>query len=274
MIIRKAFFEFEGKKIGGYFYVPGEGKYPLAIVVHGFGGGTFERGKSALCVDLARRGIASFFFDFYSHHYGLTEFSIEDMTVSFQVKVLAAVHDFVCSQEFVKTKKIAIVGHSLGGLTGYLYCASSDRIAALCVLAAVSDLNWDLEHCFGPLDDWHVNGIKQFGDEWGGMSVKWDFVIDARSHDVMSVLPTITCPTCIVHGDADSVVPLEQAKAQHAAIIGSTLNVLRGVDHDFNGEGYNLMREAVGDFLCDVLILEKKVTISKYADDEQSKEEE
>ncbi len=274
MIIRKAFFEFEGKKIGGYFYIPGEGKYPLAIVVHGFGGGTFERGKSALCVDLAARGIASFFFDFYSHHHGLSEFPIEDMAVSFQVRVLAAVHDFVCSHDFVKTKKVAIIGHSLGGLTSYLYCAQSDRVAALCVLAAVSDINWDIEHCFGPLDEWHVNGIKQFAPEWGGMSVKWDFVIDARHLDVGAALAKVSCPTCIVHGDADDVVPLEQAKAQHDVIVGSQLVVLHGVDHDFKGEGYGLMRDAVCEFLSDILILEKKVVVLSSAEEEESKEEE
>ena len=106
MIIRKVFLEFQGRKIGGYFYIPGEGKYPCTIVVHGFGGGTFERGKASLCATLCRQGIASFFFDFYSHHGGLSEFPVEDMTLSFQVAVLGSVVDFVSRQEFVKTKKL------------------------------------------------------------------------------------------------------------------------------------------------------------------------
>ena len=274
MIIRKEFFEFEGTQIGGYFYLPGESKYPLAIIVHGFGGGTFERGKSALCVDLAHRGIASFFFDFYSHNRGLSEYPIEDMTLSYQVRVLSAVHDFVSGFEFVKTKKIALVGHSLGGATCYLYAATSDRVAALCVLSAVSDLTSDLEHSFGSLEEWNIAGSKQFAPEWGGMNVKWDFVVDARRHDVLTGCSSITIPTCIIHGDKDDVVPVEQARAQHAAIVNSQLVVLHDVDHDFKGEGFSVMRDAVCDFLCDVLVLEKRMNISRHADEDRNNEEE
>ncbi len=273
MIIRKVFFEFQGKKIGGYFYVPGEGRYPCAIVVHGFGGGTFERGKAALCSMLCSQGISCFFFDFYSHNGGLSDFPVEDMTLSYQVAALGAVVDFVSQQEFVKTKRVAIVGHSLGGLTGYLYCAQSDRVAALCVLAAVSDFEFDLE-LMGGLTDWHALGVKQFAPEWGGMKVKWNFVVDARSFDIIECISQVKCPVAIIHGDLDVVVPLAQGQAQHNAIAGSRLVVLRGVDHDFVGEGYVLMRDAVCEFLCDVFILEKKVVVSRYVDEEESKEEE
>ena len=59
-------FMFEGKKIGGFLYVPdGKGPFPAVVLVHGFGGGIHEEKNKVMCTELARKGFLAFMFDFY-----------------------------------------------------------------------------------------------------------------------------------------------------------------------------------------------------------------
>jgi valacyclovir hydrolase len=67
-------------------------------------------------------------------------------------------------------------------------------------------------------------------------------VISARVHE-------IACPTLILHGEADPVVPVEQAYALHAAIAGSTLHIYAGAGHQPYREHEEDFRARVLDFL-------------------------
>ena len=45
----------------------------------------------------------------------------------------------------------------------------------------------------------------------------------------------VTCPTLVIHGDADAIVPFEvSGKRSHEAIAGSELVVVAGAPHGFN----------------------------------------
>jgi pimeloyl-ACP methyl ester carboxylesterase len=43
----------------------------------------------------------------------------------------------------------------------------------------------------------------------------------------------VTAPTLVLHGDADTVVPVEHGRAYADAIAGSTFEVLAGASHGF-----------------------------------------
>ncbi|MDO8510829.1 MAG: alpha/beta fold hydrolase, partial [Nanoarchaeota archaeon] len=142
MKIEQVFFEYLSKKVGGYFYLPaGEGPFPTVILIHGFGGGTHEPKNKFMCKTLAENGFAAFMFDFYNQPNGLSEFPIEETSVSLQLKILRAGTDFVAKQSFVDPTRIGLAGHSLGGMTVLLYTPTDTRVKALVVQSGVSDFN-------------------------------------------------------------------------------------------------------------------------------------
>jgi valacyclovir hydrolase len=67
--------------------------------------------------------------------------------------------------------------------------------------------------------------------------------LDAGGNIVAERLDRIACPTLILHGDADEVVPVEHAYEMHAAIQGSELCVLPGGHHALHRDRHDeLMR--------------------------------
>jgi pimeloyl-ACP methyl ester carboxylesterase len=58
--------------------------------------------------------------------------------------------------------------------------------------------------------------------------------------DSRPLLPAIQCPTVIVAGDEDAIIPRADADAMHAAIPGSTITILPRIGHLPNVEGTGL----------------------------------
>ena len=67
--------------------------------------------------------------------------------------------------------------------------------------------------------------------------------------DLRPVLPTITVPTLVLHGDCDARSPIEVGIALHQAIPGSELVVLPGVGHVSNIEAPELFNHELRRFL-------------------------
>ena len=66
--------------------------------------------------------------------------------------------------------------------------------------------------------------------------------------DLRAVLPTITVPTLVLHGDRDVRSPLDVGTALHEAIPGSDLVVLSGVGHVSNVEAPELFNQELRRF--------------------------
>ena len=62
-------------------------------------------------------------------------------------------------------------------------------------------------------------------------------------------LETIACPTLVLHGTADPLVPPSVAQATAAAIPGARLRLLEGVGHLLNFEAPEAFRDALNQFL-------------------------
>lgn len=69
-------------------------------------------------------------------------------------------------------------------------------------------------------------------------------VAAAARHDAWDRLHAITCPTMILHGDADLLIPAGNARMLAERIPGARLHILEGVGH-----GYNLEAQARADAL-------------------------
>jgi pimeloyl-ACP methyl ester carboxylesterase len=59
------------------------------------------------------------------------------------------------------------------------------------------------------------------------------FYEDMDNNNVHDKAPEITCSICLIHGDADETVLLEQSVQTNLLLPDSELHILPGVDHFF-----------------------------------------
>ena len=67
--------------------------------------------------------------------------------------------------------------------------------------------------------------------------------------DLRSILPTITCPTAIIHGAADRLIPIAAAEEMSDAIPASTYTVIQGAGHFLFHEQPTAARAAIDAWL-------------------------
>ena len=67
------------------------------------------------------------------------------------------------------------------------------------------------------------------------------------AHDTWDVLPAISVPTLVIHGDADLLVPTENSKLLAERIPGAELHIITGARHvyfwDHGDEASRVVRE-------------------------------
>ena len=128
-----------------------------------------------------------------------------------------------------------LVGSSLGGYLAArfaeLYPSEVDRLVLLCPGFGLP-ARW--QQLMGPeaFARWERDGRATFPDGTGQpVPVHFGFVTDARRHPDA---PEVRCPTLILHGVADAVVPIASSRAYAAARPHVTLVELDG-DHRLMG---------------------------------------
>ena len=122
------------------------------------------------------------------------------------------------------------VGSSFGGYVAARWAElHPERVARLLLLCPGFDLlsRWPLLLGREAFERWERDGVIPLADGAGRMTpVHWGFVEDARRHPPF---PEVPCPTRIVHGTRDEVVPVETSRRYAAA---RPLVTLREVDDD------------------------------------------
>jgi pimeloyl-ACP methyl ester carboxylesterase len=72
--------------------------------------------------------------------------------------------------------------------------------------------------------------------------------------DSNPTLPTINVPTLVVTGDEDTIIPVEESRAMHAAIRGSALEVISGAGHLSNLERPAAFNHVFSEFLAKLML--------------------
>lgn len=66
------------------------------------------------------------------------------------------------------------------------------------------------------------------------------------------ILKTVTCPSLVIHGADDPLIPVEGGKDTAAAIPGAKLVIVPGMAHDFTHALVSVYLKHVGDFVTEV----------------------
>ncbi|HEX6002874.1 MAG TPA: alpha/beta fold hydrolase [Burkholderiales bacterium] len=250
---------YEGTTLPAWFMRAGapERKAPTVVFFNGLDGSK-EVGILYGGIELAARGINTLAVDGPGQGEALR---LQQLTSRYDWEVPAgAAYDYAASRSDVDPKRIAVMGISMGGYLAPRAAAMDPRFAA-CV-------------AWGGHFDYHEAWLRRRREmESGGTRVSaphfhllWVLGVpdmDAameklKRYTLAGVAEKITCPFLVVHGENDTIVPVQYAKRLYEAV-GSPNKTLKiftaeegGAEH-CQGDNRVLGANYVADWLADNL---------------------
>ncbi len=211
------------------------------ILCHGMDSNKNSDKLVFLSEQLAAAGVLALRFDF--SYVGESSGTFADITCSGELDDLRAAYALVQSRS---PGKIALLGSSLGGTVAVLFAAGEPALAALVTIAApLHPENFPRRILTETqIQDWRRRGFTLYN----GRRLNLSLLEDLDCLDLPTAARAVACPTLVVHGDADGVVPVEEAYALHRCLAGpKRLSILRGGDHRLAHPA--LMRRALSEAL-------------------------
>ncbi len=137
-----------------------------------------------------------------------------------------------------------MIGESLGGLVSIL-AYHPDDIRTLILLAPVTKSKKVLteEKYQRQLKEYGFISYEKDGREF---KIPKEYLQERLSTDQKEILSRIKCPTLIIHGDKDNIIPLPHSKeALNFLPKGSQLKIIKDANHKFEGKIPKLANEIV-----------------------------
>jgi alpha-beta hydrolase superfamily lysophospholipase len=231
-----------GDRLIGVLHYP-EPEVPRGAVIlcHGMESDKNSEKLVYLSRELAARGFVALRFDF--SFVGESSGKFEDITWSGEAEDLRAAYGFLTRRHKAKT---ALLGSSMGGTVALMFAAEEPEIAALVTVAAplhperFPDRILTVEQ----LNDWRQRGSIVFN----GRRLNGTLLEDLSRIDVVACARKITCPTLILHGEADAVVPVAEAHELYGCLSSQKqLCILPATDHRLSNP--QMMDRAVNESL-------------------------
>lgn len=223
---RVSFTNFGGDQLSGVLHHPASASPRGAVILcHGMESNKNSEKLVSLGEALASRGILALRFDF--SYVGESTGRFEDITYSGEVDDLRTAYALLRNRN---PGKIAILGSSMGGTVALLFAAEEPEVAALVTVAAPIHPEQFPQRTLTPkqIDEWRNRGFTLYH----GRRLNVSLLNDLETINILDTAGRITCPVLILHGDADEVVPVEEAHELHARLKSEKrLVILRGSDH-------------------------------------------
>jgi pimeloyl-ACP methyl ester carboxylesterase len=218
---------------------------PLVIFAHGFKGFKDWGANNLMAHYFAENGFRFLKFNF-SHNGTTTDkptdfadlIAFADNTFSIELEDLTAVLNFASNGSATPAAKgVYLIGHSMGGGISIIKAAEDARIKKLVTMASISGFRnlWPKEI----EQQWRLQGMAYMANKRTGqqMPLKVGVLDDLDKHparlDILTNAAQIKQPWLIVHGDADTTVPVAHAWELKNAQPNASLLIIPGTDHTF-----------------------------------------
>ncbi len=223
--------------------------FPLVILATGDGpNGSEGQTWSQLVPMLLARGIGTFLFDFAG--LGHSPGTYEDLTLTRGCRDFRAVMEFVTSRGDHNRDRIGVIGSSFGGNVALLEAANFPQIRAVGLKSASTFLpeGYQVEHGAKLMEEW---GRAGFSEEVGHT---YQIVLDSLFHNTYEAASRITAKVRIVHGTADSSVPIRHARDLLRVLQDGSILEIEGADHWYaEGDEWQRMADDLVGFMADEL---------------------
>ncbi|BBG00776.1 MULTISPECIES: alpha/beta hydrolase [Pseudonocardia] len=234
--MRHSFRSLDGTRLAADLVLPA-GAHRGIVLVHGGGvdrheGGFFDR----LADGLGEAGIASLRFDLRGH--GQSGGRLEDLTLAGVGNDVSAAADELAGR--LPVERVGVVGASFsGGVCAVFTARRPDRVDRLVLLNPLLDYK---ARFVDQKPEWHADRLGDAGarslQENGYLAHSPTFRLgpallnEVFWWDVRAELPTLSVPTLIVHGTADTFIPIESSRRAARALTGPhRLVELDGAQH-------------------------------------------
>ncbi|MBP2651738.1 MAG: Serine aminopeptidase [Firmicutes bacterium] len=203
-------------------HYPGDNDLATTLIIsHGFRGSKEGGGRA---VQLAQRVAA---LGYTVIRYDFTPLG----SLTKQVAELAQVVNFSRAN---LSRRIILLGRSMGGSASLVYASINDGISGVCLWATPSDLEETFRLSLGEdYDRLLRNDFLVVKDGDSELTLAKDFIQDFANYNLEQCMDSLNnLPVLIIHGDADEIVPFHQAeKLFNSAGHDKELVVINGGDH-------------------------------------------
>lgn len=205
----------------------GDGPFPAVIICHDFLDNMKREFLVNLFLDLSFRRFIVLRFDF-SHH-GESHGERKETTITRQTEDITDVITYLETMSQVDKKKIAIVGHGLGGDIALL--TDDFRIKAIVTIGSRCRLDEFLRSYFNEEEVHRWRQEKTINYEYLELDI--DFLNDIQKYDVLESLKKKDIPMLFFHGQNDKRSPFENAREFYNHANQGTLEIVEDADHRF-----------------------------------------
>lgn len=228
-------------------------KVPLVVMATGYGGsGSKSKTWDKFTNELLKFGIGTFVFDFSGQ--GYSKGDVGQLTPLTGAKELDVAISFTRNLPSINKKKIGVIGSSFGGNVALISAARNSGIKVLALKSPVSDYCEVRRIQIGEegIELWKKKGYYDFDF---GVRSSYRFYADSASVNIYKLAHSIRIPCLIVHGDADTEVPVDQSQKLSAALGGDKkLVIIPGADHGYKeGNAADVMTRTIVEWMSERL---------------------
>lgn len=233
-----------GREVFGTLYLPeGRGPFPAVIFSHGYNGSGDDFADYA--VYLTGRGIGAFCYDFCGGSVrSRSSMKTTEMTIFTEKEDLCAVLDAIRQEPQLNADRVFLFGGSQGGLVSALTADENEKkvrglillFPALCIA-----------------DDWNArfpetSDIPDEEELWG-MKLGRVFFESIRGFDTFAHVGHYAGKVLVMHGDCDTVVPVEYSEKISRMYPQARLEIFQGEGHGFSESGNRRAAELTAAFV-------------------------
>lgn len=242
--------ENQGQKIYGIAYIPEtENKaVPLVICAHGLGGS--YQSNAAYAERLASYGIAAYCFDFRGGGGSRSDGDTTEMSVMTEVSDMEVIMEAAHGWEFVDENKIVLLGTSQGGITSAIAAARhTDQISGLVLMYPAFLVGDAVHEQFDSLEE----VPDRFRFNW--IMAGRPYVEDMWDYDVYGEIGNYTGKILLLHGSADSIVPISYSDRAAEVYEDVEYYVIDGAGHGFHGGAFDEAVRYILGYLQEIRII-------------------